>query len=179
MPEAPPTEPDFGPRGYLPQRAARRARKIILREQLGLGWPLAAVVTAVVLLATAAAFLLTRSGPPGPPFAEVVELAGLGTGTATRVPAAAAELLVVRTGAGVRVFVAPEQATTYCRASGRLEGADGSVWDTRGQRLAGDGASLATLPVQVHAGVVYADTSAPRPAPAPADAGVRPRCALP
>src|SRR5690606_17036265 len=56
--------PDFGPSGYLPPRAARRARKIMLREPLGLQWAVAAVVAGLLVLLAGAGYLLWQSRPP-------------------------------------------------------------------------------------------------------------------
>ncbi|MTV26636.1 hypothetical protein FTX61_14610 [Nitriliruptoraceae bacterium ZYF776] len=38
MPDDPQQTPEFGPSGYLPERASKRARKIVLRAPLGLQW---------------------------------------------------------------------------------------------------------------------------------------------
>ncbi|HWB72263.1 MAG TPA: hypothetical protein VG452_08590 [Egibacteraceae bacterium] len=77
-----PDAQDAGPPGYLPQRAARRARKIVLRAPLGVGWILAALAAALVVAAAGLAFLLARTGPPGPPFVAVAELDDLEHGAA-------------------------------------------------------------------------------------------------
>nr|MBA2530088.1 adenosylcobinamide-GDP ribazoletransferase [Euzebyales bacterium] len=61
-------QPDYGPRGYLPERAAKRARKIVLREQMGPAWPLAAVAAALLVGATGLWYLVTAGRPPGPPY---------------------------------------------------------------------------------------------------------------
>lgn len=173
------SDPDYGPRGYLPERAAHRARKIILRERMGLGWPLAAVVAAVVLAVAGGAFLVTRTGPPGAPFAPLVELGAVDTGAAVTVTTAGREILVVRTATRVQAFVDPGQSVAYCGESGLLEAPDGSVWDLGGRLLGGPGRSLAALPTQVHAGVIYADAGAARAAAAAPDSGVSPRCTVP
>ena len=44
-----PGDPEYGPGGYLPSKAAGRARKIVLRAPLGIGWIVASVVLAVVI----------------------------------------------------------------------------------------------------------------------------------
>ncbi|HUG87123.1 MAG TPA: hypothetical protein VMM13_21320, partial [Euzebya sp.] len=50
-------QPEFGPGGYLPARAAQRARKIVLREQMGLHWAVAAVVAGLLILAITIPFV--------------------------------------------------------------------------------------------------------------------------
>ena len=67
-----PLRPGRDPGGrvaYLPPRAAR-ARKLILRSQLGRGWIVASALFGVVILAAGVLFL-TRAGHPGPPWVRV------------------------------------------------------------------------------------------------------------
>lgn len=169
--------PDFGPGGYLPRRAAQRARKIVLREQMGLGWPIAAVAAAVVLAIVALVFVLARSGPPGPPFLALAPLdeAEAGAATAVDLPGAPLELLVVRAGGAVRAYEAPADPVTYCRQSRRLE-APAAVWTLRGRLVGGAGESLRPVPTRIHDGVVYVDPTASMPPPSPAPAGETPVC---
>lgn len=168
--------PDFGPRGYLPQRAAQRARKIVLREQMGLGWPLAAATAAVVVAAVGAVFLLTRDEPPAPPYTPAVPLEQVDPrGAAVVDVAGIGDVLVVRAGGGVQVFGAPERDAVYCPASGRLE-APGAVWNLNGRRVGGDGPSLQPVPTDVHGGTVYVDPTRRPPPPSPLPAGEQPAC---
>ncbi|HVM13385.1 MAG TPA: hypothetical protein VM287_03545 [Egibacteraceae bacterium] len=169
--------PDFGPGGYLPRRAAQRARKIVLREQMGLGWPIAAVTAAVVLAIVALVFVLTRSGPPGPPFLALASLDQTEAGgvTAVDLPGAPREVLVVRAGGAVRAYEAPGRPVTYCRRSRRLE-APGAVWTLRGRLVGGGRESLRPVPTRIHDGVIYVDPTASMPAPPPAPAGETPVC---
>lgn len=173
-------QPEFGPGGYLPRRAAQRARKIILRERMGLGWPIAAVAAAVVLAIVGVVFLLTRTVAPGPPFVAVGPLEDVQPGEARLVEPADAPLpvLVVRVGGGVGVFEAPGEPVVYCAASRRLE-APGAVWNLRGRLVGGDGDSLRPLSSRVHDGILYVDPSTTTPAPAPARDGETPVCAAP
>lgn len=167
--------PEFGPRGYLPERAARRARKIVLRGQMSLGWVVAALAAAVLVAAVGLVWLV-RSGPPGPPFvatADVAEVAAGGLGVAD---AGGTAVLIVRVTGGLRVFVAPPTPVTYCAASRRLEGADGTVWRVDGQRVGGPGASLAPVPVTVHDGTIYASPDDAAPALAPGGGDEPPVC---
>jgi hypothetical protein len=168
---------EFGPRGYLPPRAARRARKIILREQMGLGWPVAALGASLLVLLAGLAFLLLRTGPPASPFAAVGELSAVEPGGVGAVELGGEELLVVRSGGGVRVYLAPREAVDYCPASGRLEGADGTVWNLNGRRVGGPGDSLAPVPAEVHSGVLYADPTSAGPPPPPAGTDADRECA--
>ena len=101
--------PEFGPRGYLPERASKRARKIVLRAPLGLQWIVAAVVFGLLVL-VAGVVWLNAGGPPGAPFvaAGPVSAGGpsvervespdvwlvLGTGPVLAVPGDVAEDLV-------------------------------------------------------------------------------------
>lgn len=165
----------FGPRGYLPERAARRARKIVLRERMGAQWPLGALAAALLVIAGGTAFLLTRGGPPGPPFAPAGPLEQVDPRAAAVIEAAGEEVLVVRAGGVLRAFLAPDAAVTYCRASDRLEASDGSVWARTGRRTGGPQASLAPVPVVAHDGVLYVAPSAAREPLPPAD-GERPAC---
>lgn len=173
-----PARPDPGPRGYLPPRAARRARKIVLREPMGLGWPIAAVVAMVVVLAVGVTFLITRTGPPGPPAVAAGPLDAVPQGAAGVVepPGDSVRLLVVRAGGRLRVFQAQGEAVRYCDESRRLEG-DGRVWTLDGALVGGQGASLTPLPAQVHAGTLYVDPTRPGTALPAEPRGETPRCA--
>ena len=91
-PDPPPPRPDGDPGqvpprpgrdpggrvAYLPPRAAR-ARKLILRSQLGRGWIVAAALFGVVILAAGALFL-ARQGRPGAPWARVAPASALPAG---------------------------------------------------------------------------------------------------
>jgi hypothetical protein len=177
---------EFGPGGYLPERAAKRARKIVLREQMGLQWPVAAGVAALLVLVAGGIFLVTGIGPPGAPFAAVLEIEQVDPRGAEVLPAGevrgtdlappAADLAVVRAGGGVRVFVVPTPDVAFCEASGRLESPAGAVWNANGRLLGGPGASLTPVPAQVFDGVLYVD-AASRGTPPPAeDVGATPAC---
>ncbi|PSO46294.1 MAG: hypothetical protein BRC32_06550 [Actinobacteria bacterium QS_8_72_14] len=152
--DEPRDDAEFGPPGYLPQRAANRARKIVLREPMALGWPIAAVVAGLIVLGAGAVFLL-RGGAPQEPFVALTELQRLTDGQAAVMPTEEGDVLVVR-------------------ADGR-----GTVWRLDGRRVSADGASLRPVPTDVHAGVIYAAVSQPAPAPAPADGDAAPACPSP
>lgn len=172
----PEERPAFGPRGYVPPQAAKRARKIVLREPMGLGWPIAAVTAGVLLGLLGLFYLLTQTGPPGAPFAAAGPLRAVDPRGTAVLRTDAAPVLVVRAGGGVRAFLAPSETVAYCDASKRLEGSDGSVWTVDGRLTGGPGPSLAPIPAQVYDGTVYADPSHPADPPPPAPAGASPAC---
>lgn len=165
-------EADYGPRGYLPERAAKRARKIILREQMGLQWPLAAAVAAVVVLVVGAVYLWTRTGPPGPPYVAAGAIAEVEPRGAATTTAGDLEVLVVRAGGGVRVFTGDVIDVTTCPATRRLTDAEGTVYSATGQAL-GRGESLQPVPSTVYDGVLYVavDPAVWPPAPPTAAGG--------
>jgi len=153
--------PAFGPRGYLPERAARRARKIVLREQMGLGWPLAAVAAALLVAGVGVTFL-ARSGPPDDPLRAAGPLAEVAAGTAGVVAVeGGGEVLVVRAGGRVRTFAPPDGTVRWCEDSSRLEAADGRVWTLDGILVGGDGGGLRAVPSSVYGDTVYADVTSP------------------
>lgn len=170
--------PEFGPGGYLPDRAAQRARKIVLREQMGMGWPLAALAAGVALLAIAAVYLLTRTGPPPEPFIAFGELAQVDPRGLEVLSGDGLDVLVVRAGGGVRAFVAPGQPVSYCAENRRLEGADGSVWALSGRLDGGPGPALQRLPVEVHTGQIHVNPREPMPIVPSGPARVEPRCVI-
>lgn len=170
--------PEFGPGGYLPERAARRARKIVLRGPMSLGWVVASVVAAGVLLAAGVWFLSTAQDRPDPPFVPVGALEELTAADARLVEADGQRVLVVAAG-GLRAFLAPDPAGLvpgYCPESGRLEAPDGRVWTLSGRLVGGTGLSLRSVPAQVSGGTVYVDPTRPAPPPAPQPAGHTPAC---
>jgi hypothetical protein len=150
---APSSGPSFGPSGYLPDRAARRARKIVLRAPLGLQWVVAALVAGLVVLVAGLLLLGPGSEAPGPPW--------IALGAVEALPESSTEpgsgVLVVHVAGRVRAFAAPE-GVAYCGASNRLEHPDGRVWALTGRGLAGT-ASLAPVPTLTVSGTAYLDPS--------------------
>lgn len=169
---------EFGPGGYLPQRAADRARKIVLRERMALSWPVAALVAGLVVLGAGTAFLLS-DGAPDRPFTPVLPFPELPRGDTATADADGATVLAVRAPGAVRVFLAPDQRVAWCAETNRLEGAQGAVWQLDGRRVGGQAPSLRPLPAEVHDGTVYAAPSQPRAALPPADRGEEPGCGPP
>lgn len=168
-------EPEFGPGGYLPQRAAARARKIVLRAELGLQWVIASIVAGVILLV--AGVLWWRAGSELPARYEPVIAA-----EAVDEPgeaATAGRFFVLNDAGRVRAFALVEPSLTYCRETGNLEARTGPgerrVWSVTGRSLDG-GAGLAQYPVTVADDTVQADPTRPLPAPAGRDEGVEPAC---
>lgn len=169
--------PEYGPRGYLPERAARRGRKIILREPLGRGWIVASVLAAVALAAIGVAYWTLQAGPPRAPFVIAGPLDRYDPRGADTVAVDGHEVLVVRGAGGIRTFAAPDAPAVWCRDSRRIEARDGTVWDLSGRRTGGSGPSLRPLRAEVHDGRLYVDPSTQLTVPAPAATDERPHCA--
>lgn len=164
--------PAFGPSGYLPDRAARRARKIVLRAPLGVQWVVGALLVGVVVLV--AGWFALRPSIPDPPFVEL---------PASAVPSAAGEtptvvaldgrdVLVLGVLGRPRAFDWSEPTTAvpaYCPESGLLEAPDGSLWRATGRGVEGT-PSLVELPVSVVDGRVFVDPTDPFPPLDPDDA---------
>lgn len=166
---------EFGPRGYLPPRAAARARKIVLREPLGLAWVVASVLAGIALLGLGAAFLWTQSQPPSEPFVTAGALEQVDPRGATQVEAGGIDAVVVRGGGGLRAFAAPDGEIAWCAESRRLEGAAGQVWERDGRLVGGAGSSLTPLRFEVHDGELYIDPT-PLESRTPDDRGEQPAC---
>lgn len=157
--------PEFGPGGYLPERASKRARKIVLRAPLGLQWIVGSAVFGLVLLAAGLLWLNT-AGAPGEPWVATVPIDEGAAPTVTR--AEAVDAWVV-TGTGP-VLAVPGDAVAdlaWCGPANQLESADGRVWSATGRGLGT--ASLPTHPVTVHDGMVYVDPTRVAEGPRPTD----------
>ena len=145
--------PAFGPKGYLPDRAARRARKIVLRAPLGLQWVVASLVAGAVVLIAGVLLLGRGATAPGAPW----ELLG----PVRELPATSVDrtsgLLIVSVGDRVRAFEAP-QGVAYCATSNRLEHPDGRVWALTGRGYAAT-ASLIPVPTLAVSGDAYLDAT--------------------
>lgn len=164
------TDPAFGPSGYLPDRAARRARKIVLRAPLGLQWVAAALVAGAVVLVAGLLLLGRGAEAPGAPW----EALGAVDGLPPSAYDAPTGLLVVHVAGRVRAFEAPE-GVAYCEASNRLEDAEGRVWALTGRGLAGT-ASLAPVATLTVSGTAYVDPGAVGEPLAPLADPARPAC---
>ena len=160
----PPGRDPGGRVAYLPPRAAK-ARKLILRSQLGRGWIVAAALFGVVILAAGALFL-ARQGRPGPPWARVAPISALPVGTVTEVPRpVAADLVVVVDRRGdLRAFlVPPGSCPVRAAGSGFARPCAGQRWDAEGNAATDlrDGQEapppLRRVPAAVAGGDLYVD----------------------
>ena len=164
--------PEFGPGGYLPERAAKRARKIVLRAPLGIQWIVAAVVAALLVLVAGVLYLRTGSGPPGAPFTRIGAVEQLGT---SHLDPDLGVLYVAATGR-VRAFAdATQLGLRYCTASRHIEGDGGAVWSLTGRGFDGRD-SLTEHPTIVDAGVLYVDPTTTEPGPTPTNEHATPAC---
>jgi hypothetical protein len=165
------TKPEFGPSGYLPERAAKRARKIVLRAPLGVQWIVAALVAGLVVVVAGALFLVRSSAPPGAPWVEVADVEEVGDSLVLQ----DLDVLLVGAGGRIRAF-ADATDVGYCEPSNRLEAPDGRVWNLTGRGLGGT-ASLVEHPTLVQDGRLYVDPSrladGPTPTDEPAEAACR------
>lgn len=166
------TTPEFGPGGYLPERAARRARKIILRAPLGLQWIIAALVAGVVVAVAGTVFLVRSGGPPTEPWVVVDRLEALDPSRVHQ----PLDVLVVTAAGRPRAFPdATARGLSYCPETHRVESAGGGTWTLTGRGLEGR-PSLAQLPTRVHSGTVYVDPTTTLEPPPPSDEPAGPGC---
>ena len=162
--------PEFGPSGYLPEKASKRARKIVLRAPLGLQWIIASVLFGGVVLVAGLMFL-TRSGPPAAPYVAAADLADVGDALLV----ADLDVLVVTAGGPIAAFAdATALDLAYCDANRRIESGDGQVWGLTGRGYGVE--SLARHPATVHDGVVYVDPTTTVAGPTPASTTEAPAC---
>jgi hypothetical protein len=140
---------------YLPPRAAR-ARKLILRSQLGRGWIIASVVFGLVILA-AGGLYLAKGGRPGPPWVRVAALEALPAGAVTQVPGPTGQVVVVdRRGGELRAFLAaPGPCPVVAAGAGFARPCTGERWDADGAPAAGPGAALRRRPASLARGDLY------------------------
>jgi hypothetical protein len=135
----PTPDPGGTPRrtAYLPPRAAK-ARKLILRSQLGRGWIVASAVFGLVILAAGGLYLV-RAGRPGAPWVRVAPLEALPAGAVTEVPGPAGQVVVVdRRGDEPRVFLtAPGPCEVVAAGAGFARPCAGQRWDAAGTPAAG------------------------------------------
>jgi hypothetical protein len=163
-------DPSFGPSGYLPERAAKRARKIVLRAPLGMQWIVASVLAGLIVVVAGVLFLQRSGEPPPAPWEPVGTLEEVAP---TRL-VADLDVLVVAAGGRVRAFADAEDVG-YCATSNRLEAADGRVWNLTGRGFGGT-VSLAEHPTLVQDGIVYLDPTRTTAGPTPSDEPAEPAC---
>jgi hypothetical protein len=170
-PPSPDERPEFGPSGYLPERASKRARKIVLRAPLGLQWPIAALVAGLVVVLAGVLFLRGGDAPPPEPWVAVGEVADIGASRSLE------DLDVLLVGAGGRLRAFADAAEVgYCEPTNRLEAPDGRVWSLTGRGLGGT-PSLDEHPSLVQDGTAYLDPSRTVPGPPGSDDTVETGCA--
>ncbi|MEX2324752.1 MAG: hypothetical protein WD576_03310 [Nitriliruptoraceae bacterium] len=162
-------ELEYGPSGYLPERASKRARKIVLRAPLGLQWVVASVIAGVILVIAGVLFLRSGSAAPGEPWAVLMPLEEVSAAGYV----SEFDVLVVGAGGRVRAFVGAGDVV-YCPASNRLESRDG-VWSLTGRGFNGAD-SLTERPTMVSAGVVYINPETILESATPSDTVARPQC---
>ena len=160
-----PLRPGRDPGGrvaYLPPRAAR-ARKLILRSQLGRGWIVAAALFGVVILAAGALFL-ARGGRPGPPWVRVAPVSALPDGTVTQASGPAGQVVVADRRDGLRAFLAaPGPCPVRAAGAGFARPCTGQRWDADGGPSGGRGGGgqapppLRRVPATLAGGDLYVD----------------------
>lgn len=146
---------------------------------MGFGWPLAAVVAAVIVAAAGGAYLYTSTRGPTDPFRAVQQLTrvpagGAATVVVTSTASPGVSVLIVRAGGSVRAFLS-EGTITWCPQSQRLESRD-SAWTADGRVVHGPRRSLTPVRSVVYDGVVYADLEGQLPPPPPGPPGPPPVC---
>ena len=164
-PDERPLPPGRDPGGrvaYLPPRAAR-ARKLILRSQLGRGWIVASALFGVVILAAGVLFL-ARAGHPGPPWVRVAAVSALPAGTVTEVAGPSGQVVVVDRRDGLRAFLAPPGTCPVVAAGGGFaRPCTGRRWDAAGTPAGREGAGRPAppprrqVPASVAGGALYVD----------------------
>ena len=164
---SPVEKPDFGPSGYLPERASKRARKIILRAPLGLQWIVGALLAGMVVLIAGAVFLQRSDDPPPEPWTMTASVSELEAAEVVELPSpeGTTEVLIVTAGGRIRAFADPP-LLQYCTTSNLLEAPDGRSWNLTGRGLGGV-ASLPQHPTLVQDGRLYVDPSSVTAGPEP------------
>ncbi|HEX6675259.1 MAG TPA: hypothetical protein VF486_09560 [Actinomycetes bacterium] len=145
---------------YLPPRAAK-ARKLILRSQLGLPWLLAATLVASVIL-LAGVLLLARGGRPGSPWVRVSPLAAFPTGTVAEVPQRGSRVVVVdRRDGDLRAFAGPAAACPVAADGGGFtRPCTRQSWDADGTPRTPHTPPLTRVPTRLASGDLYVDPAA-------------------
>lgn len=158
--------PDFGPSGYLPDRASKRARKIVLRAQMGMHWIWGAVAVGVGVVVVGTIFLFTRGGPPGAPFVELGPIDTFVDGPFVNTDDGLTDYFATTSGR-LRIFHVPADLLpiAWCEQSRQFEGPAG-VWTATGRGRSG-APSLEEHPTVIVENLVYWDPDATIPGPVP------------
>jgi hypothetical protein len=165
-------QPEFGPGGYLPERASKRARKIVLRAPMGVQWIVGAVVAGAVIVGAGLLWLAQSDDPPGPPWVAVGPLKDLGDATAVD----ELDVLIVATGRPRAFRGVDVLGLRWCADPAQIEGFEGRVWSPTGRAQTAETDSLEQHPTRVHNGVLYVDPTVTAPGPEPVDANAEPAC---
>jgi hypothetical protein len=151
---------------YLPPKAAK-ARKLILRSQLGLPWILTAVLFGALILAAGSVFLV-KGGRPGAPWVKVAPLTRLPDGAVTQTSGPSGQVVAVdRRGGTLRAFAVAPGACPVAGAAGGgfARPCAGQAWDGAGRPTATSGRvaapAMRRLPVQIARGDLYVNSRAP------------------
>jgi hypothetical protein len=158
-----PKDPTTQRTAYLPPRAGK-ARKLILRTQLGLPWMLAAILFGLVILAAGTLFLV-KGGRPGAPWQRIAPLGGMADGAVSQRALRAGEVVVVdRRGGTLRAFLAPDgPCPVVGTANGFARPCTTQAWDRSGAPARGVGAPaprLRAVPATVAKGDLYVNPRA-------------------
>ena len=144
---------------YLPPRAAR-ARKLILRTQLGLPWLLGSVAVAAVIL-VAGVVLLLGARHPGAPWARVGPAGHFRAGAVVQTTGPDGQVVVVDRRAGtVRAFLAvpgPCPITAAPAGNGFARPCDARRWDAEGAPATAATSPLRRVPVLLADGALWVD----------------------
>lgn len=144
-------EPTSQRTAYLPPRAAK-ARKLILRRQLGLPWMLAAVAFGLVILVAGTLFLV-KGGRPGAPWQRVAPVTRFADGAVSQAPLRAGEVVVVdRRGGTLRTFLGPAGACPVVGTpAGFARPCSLQAWDQSGQPIRIPGGRATSAPPRLRA----------------------------
>jgi hypothetical protein len=155
-----PEEPTRQRVAYLPPRAAK-ARKLILRSQLGLPWMLTAALFGVVILAAGTLFLV-KGGRPGAPWVRLAPLTRFADGAVTQVAGPSGQVVVVDRRGSPRAFMlAPGPCPVVGAGGGFARPCAGQAWDSAGRPAAAPGRvapaapPMRPVPLQIARGDLY------------------------
>ncbi len=170
MPDPDESQPEPERIAYLPPRAVK-ARKLILRSQLGVPWIVVAALFGLLILGAGTLFLV-RSGHPGAPWTRVAALDALPAGAVTQVPAPATApdgtvVVVDRRAGALRTFLVPAGP---CPVTGSASGGFArpclqQTWSAAGIPTPSQGAGapspqrLTPVPFQLAQGQLYVNLS--------------------
>ncbi len=113
---------------------------------MGVGWPIAAVVAGLAIVAITLPLVLSSGGEPEAPFVDVGAIDAVPAAGSAFLDAGAAEVLVVRGTGSLLAFLDASEGAAFCPASRRIE--DGErAWTVQGRLVVGEGSSLRPVAV--------------------------------